>query len=131
MFLAANSSYFSPRTTPRHLSRRTYLPAANKGFLSLSPLSFSSSFSALFLLCPPTGSSSSVARLVRANKSLDARCAELSSFLQIAVESGVWAGADSPLSFRETLNFINSRNGRYGCIESGEIELEFLLWCIL
>lgn len=35
MFLAANSSYFSPRTTPRHLSRRTYLPAANKGFLSL------------------------------------------------------------------------------------------------
>lgn len=72
-----------------------------------------------------------MARLVRANKSLDARCAELSSFLQIAVESGVWAGADSPLSFRETLNFINARNGK--CIESLEIELEFLLWseCVL
>lgn len=125
MFLAANSSYFSPRTTPRHLSRRTYLPAANKGFLSLSPLSFSSSFSALFLLCPPTGSSSSVARLVRANKSLDARCAELSSFLQIAR----MGGSRQPLSFQETLNFINSRNGK--CIESLEIELEFLLWCVL
>lgn len=59
----------------------TYVPAANKGFLSLSfslYFSFSLLFlpSVLFLLCPPTGSSSSMARLVRANKSLDARCAE-------------------------------------------------------
>ena len=40
MFLAANSSYFSPRTAPRHLSRRTYLPLTRDFYLSV-PLPFS------------------------------------------------------------------------------------------